>query len=109
MSDTLPHYCLYVIYIMLRLVSLVSKGGVFDARETGEAFRDAEGRHVKPLEGGTVVASDWAAFGKSHVSIHYLLSQHGGIVPPARRGSPLMLTLAEREHLSRDRFRFVDS
>ena len=35
-------------------INLVSKGGVFDARETGEAFRDAEGRHVKPLENGVV-------------------------------------------------------
>ena len=25
------------------------------------------------------------AFGKSHVSIHFLLSHHGGIVPAARR------------------------
>src|ERR1019366_6441950 len=29
---------------------------------TGEAFRDAEDRHVEPLEGGTVVAWDWARF-----------------------------------------------
>jgi transposase, IS30 family len=41
------------------------------------------------------------AFGKSHVSIHFLLSQHGGIVPAARRRSLLALTLAEREDISR--------
>jgi DNA-binding CsgD family transcriptional regulator len=41
------------------------------------------------------------AFGKSHVSIHFLLSKHGGIVPPARRRSLLTLTLAEREDISR--------
>jgi len=41
------------------------------------------------------------AFGKSHVSIHFLLSQHGGIVPAARRRSLLTLTLAEREDISR--------
>jgi hypothetical protein len=41
-------------------INLFSKGGVYNARETGEAFRDAEDRHVEPLEGGTVVASDWA-------------------------------------------------
>ena len=40
-------------------------------------------------------------FGKSHVSIHFLLSQHGGIVPAARRRSLLTLTLAEREDISR--------
>jgi hypothetical protein len=41
------------------------------------------------------------AFGKSHVSIQFLLSQHGGIVPAARRRSLLTLTLAEREDISR--------
>jgi hypothetical protein len=33
-----------------------SKGGVFDRRWTGRAFRGAENRHVAPLEGGGVVA-----------------------------------------------------
>jgi hypothetical protein len=37
-------------------INLFSKGGVYDSRETGEAFRDAEDRPVEPLEGGTVVA-----------------------------------------------------
>jgi IS30 family transposase len=41
------------------------------------------------------------AFGKSQVSIHFILSQHGGIVPAARQRSPLTLTLAEREDISR--------
>src|SRR3984957_9514163 len=41
------------------------------------------------------------AFGKDHVSIQFMLSQHGGIVPAARRRSLLMLTLAEREGISR--------
>src|ERR1035437_1757102 len=40
-------------------------------------------------------------FGKSHVSIHFMLSQHGGIVPAARRRSLLTLTLAEQEDISR--------
>src|SRR6202171_4453111 len=40
-------------------------------------------------------------FGKSHVSIHFMLSQHGGIVPAARRRSLVTLTLAEREDISR--------
>src|SRR5258707_903750 len=34
----------------------VFKGGVYDPRETVWAFCGAEGRHVAPLEGGTVVA-----------------------------------------------------
>src|SRR5712692_3620132 len=41
------------------------------------------------------------AFGKDHVSIQFMLSQHGGIVPAARRRSLLALTLAEREDISR--------
>ncbi len=41
------------------------------------------------------------SFGKSHVSIHFMLSQHGGIVPAARRRSLLTLTLVEREDISR--------
>src|SRR6202162_6578720 len=41
------------------------------------------------------------AFGKSHVSIHFMLSQHGGMVPAARRRSLRTLTLAEREDISR--------
>src|SRR2546427_11308632 len=40
-------------------------------------------------------------FGKSHVSIQLILSQHGGVVPAARRRSLLTLTLAEREDISR--------
>ena len=41
------------------------------------------------------------AFGKAHGSIHFLLTQHGGIVPAARRRSQRTLTLAERENISR--------
>jgi IS30 family transposase len=41
------------------------------------------------------------AFDKSHVSIQFVLSQHGGIVPAARRRSLLTLTLSEREDISR--------
>src|SRR6202049_2089416 len=40
-------------------------------------------------------------FGKDHVSIQFMLSQHGGIVPAARRRSLLTLTLVEREDISR--------
>src|SRR6202163_2520916 len=41
------------------------------------------------------------AFGKDHVSIQFMLSQHGGIVPAARRRSLVTLTLAQREDISR--------
>src|ERR1035437_6805593 len=41
------------------------------------------------------------AFGKNHVSIHFMLPQHGGIVPAARRRSLVTLPLAEREDISR--------
>src|SRR6202166_1206119 len=41
------------------------------------------------------------AIGKDHVFIQLKLAQHGGIAPAARRRSPLTLTLAERENISR--------
>src|SRR6202171_2522710 len=41
------------------------------------------------------------AFGKAHGVIHFMLAQHGGIAPAVRRRSPLTLTLAERENISR--------
>jgi DNA-binding NarL/FixJ family response regulator len=41
------------------------------------------------------------AFGKDHVSIQFMLAQHGGIAPAARRRSLLTLTLGEREDISR--------
>jgi IS30 family transposase len=40
-------------------------------------------------------------FGKDHVSIQFMLAQHGGIAPAVRRRSPRTLTLAEREEISR--------
>ena len=41
------------------------------------------------------------AFVKDHGSIHFLLSQHGGIAPALRHRSQRTLTLAEREDISR--------
>ena len=41
------------------------------------------------------------AFSKDHVSIQFMLAQHGGIAPAARRRSLITLTLAEREDISR--------
>ena len=35
------------------------------------------------------------AFSKDHVSIQFMLAQHGGIAPAARCRSPRTLTLAE--------------
>src|SRR5467141_3187205 len=40
-------------------INLFSKGGVYDSSETSEAFRDAEDRHVEPLEGGTAQHRTW--------------------------------------------------
>jgi hypothetical protein len=41
-------------------VNLLCKGVVYDPRETGGAFCDAEERDLELLEGGTVVARDRA-------------------------------------------------
>ena len=41
------------------------------------------------------------AVGKNHRVIHVLLARYGGIAPPARRRSPVTLTMAEREDISR--------
>jgi IS30 family transposase len=41
------------------------------------------------------------ALGKDQHVIHFLLARHGGIAPGARRRSKLVLTLAEREDISR--------
>src|ERR1700722_18362574 len=41
------------------------------------------------------------AFSKDHVSIQFMLAQHGGIAPATRHRSLRTLTLAEREEISR--------
>jgi hypothetical protein len=41
------------------------------------------------------------ALSKDHVVIRFLLARHGGIAPVARRRSPVAMTLAEREDISR--------
>jgi len=41
------------------------------------------------------------ALGKGHSSIRFLVLQHGGIAPAARRRSLVALTLIEREEISR--------
>jgi len=41
------------------------------------------------------------ALGKDQHVIHFLLARHGGIVPRVRRRSRRVLTLAEREDISR--------
>ena len=41
------------------------------------------------------------AVSKNHRVIHVLLARHGGIAPRVRRRSPVTLTLAEREDISR--------
>jgi hypothetical protein len=44
------------------------------------------------------------AFSKDYVSIQFMLSQHGGIVPAIRWRSVVTLTLAERDDVHRVRF-----
>jgi Helix-turn-helix domain len=41
------------------------------------------------------------ALSKDHVVIQFLLARHGGIAPVVRRRSRRVLTLAEREDISR--------
>src|SRR5580704_16020994 len=41
------------------------------------------------------------ALSRAHPVVHRLLKQHGGIAPPLRRRSQRVLTLAEREDISR--------
>jgi IS30 family transposase len=41
------------------------------------------------------------ALGKDHVVVHFVLARYGGIAPPTRRRSRRVLTLAEREDISR--------
>jgi IS30 family transposase len=41
------------------------------------------------------------ALGKDHVVVHFVLARHGGIAPPIRRRTQRVLTLAEREDISR--------
>jgi IS30 family transposase len=41
------------------------------------------------------------ALGKDHVVVHLVLARHGGIAPPTRRRSRRVLTLVEREDISR--------
>ena len=50
------------------------------------------------------------AFGKDHVSIQFMLAQHGGIAPAVRRRSPLnAYTGGAGKHLTRDCLGWVDS
>jgi hypothetical protein len=71
-----------------------SKGGVYDTRKTGEAFRGAEDRHVAPLEAGssldkivsaTVVLADEEDFaGMNEEWLRWFPAN-----PPARQGAKL--------------------
>jgi IS30 family transposase len=52
-------------------------------------------------KGGQSLNAIGRALGKDKQVIHFLLARHGGITPVARRRSPRVLTLAEREDISR--------
>src|SRR5882762_3014582 len=82
-------------------INLFIKGGVYGATETGEAFRMQRDDMWSRWKMGQSLPQIGRAFGKSHMSIQFVLSQHGGIVPAARRRSLLTHTLTEREDISR--------
>ncbi len=50
---------------------------------------------------GESLSSIARLFDRYHSSIERIISEHGGIRPPARRRSPRALTLSEREEISR--------
>jgi IS30 family transposase len=52
-------------------------------------------------KGGQSLHEIGRALGKPHTVVHFLLARHGGIAPVTRRRSPITLTLAEREDISR--------
>jgi len=81
-------------------LNLFPKCGVCDARETGETFREAADRHVA-LEGGAVVARDWTSLwqGPRIHSVYVVAARRD--CSAAHWCSLLMLTLAEREDISR--------
>ena len=81
-------------------INLFRKGGVHDA-EAMEAFCGPAGRSMEPLEAGQSFHAIGRVIGKDHRVIRFLLARHGGIAPAARHRSQRVLTLAEREDISR--------
>jgi hypothetical protein len=75
------------------------------------AFCGAESRAVGPLEGGTILASDWlrARQGSCGHSLSFG-TRHRGIAPTARRARVAEAhTGRGRKHPSRNRFQLLDS
>ena len=81
-------------------INLFSKGGVYGATETGEAFREPTDRHVIPLEGGTVVARDWTSL-RQGPRIHSVY-----VVAARRDCSGRASALAAHSHTGRARGHF---
>jgi DNA-binding NarL/FixJ family response regulator len=65
-------------------INLFSRGGVYDMSAAGKLSEQQRNDMCK-----------------NHVPIQFILAQHGGIAPAARRQALLTLTLAERENISR--------
>src|SRR5713226_3367779 len=76
--------CLVIIQRYRRGFTAAEKTELWDRWRRGESLK-AIGR----------------AFGKPSSSIYFQVAPHGGIRPPARQRSRLVLTLAEREEISR--------
>ena len=68
-------------------INRFSKGGIYDASETGEAFREPANRHVEPLEGGTVVAYDRACLRQGPCVHSAVLPEKNGLVRLYTSGS----------------------
>ncbi len=78
-----------------------SKGGVYGHVKRVKLSAEQRNDMWSRWKAGESLHEIGRAFGKDHVSIQFLLAQHGGIAPAARRRSPRTLTLAEREDISR--------
>ena len=79
------------------------KGGVYvDQRQAKRAFCGAESAELwNRWKAGQSLNEIGRALGKDHVVVHFVLARHGGIAPSTRRRSRRVLTLAEREDISR--------
>ena len=62
-------------------MNVFSKGGVYDAEQTGEAFCEQRADLWSRWKAGQSLHEIGRAFGKSHVVIQFLLARHGGIAP----------------------------
>jgi IS30 family transposase len=82
-------------------INLSSKGGVLMHTRRWKLSAEQRADMWSRWKAGESLHAIGRALGKEHHVIHFLLARHGGIAPAARRRSPRVLTLAEREDISR--------